>query len=77
MGGGGGPIQDDATRREMGGPVSQQGGQSVEASGGSAALSCKVEAGEVRTGGTGTAWAAWADCSSRPEGIVTFFYLFK
>jgi hypothetical protein len=60
---GGGPIQDGATWREMGGPVGQQGGQSVEASGGSAALSCKVEAGEVRTGGSGTAWVAWPDCS--------------
>jgi hypothetical protein len=51
MGGGGGPIQDGATRREMGGPVGQQGRQSAEASGGSVALSRKVAAREVRTGG--------------------------
>jgi hypothetical protein len=73
MGGGGGPIQDSATRREMGGS-GRPAGRAVD---GGERWQCRAV---VQSGGRGgadwgscTAWAAWVDCSSRPEGIVTFF----
>jgi hypothetical protein len=67
-GGGGGPVQGSVTQREMRG---------VRSGGGSATLSCKVNAGETRTGGSSTAWAARAGCSGAARKYSDIFYLFK